>query len=92
MSFHVLESVNWTGYKLVYGKGVDYEYYCCRDLTKVGQFKSLDVRTITSSYKVPPIRSLLAQTEQVALRAYIYFSWSRSQTADAKAFFDVVCD
>lgn len=70
MSFHVLESVNWDGYKLVYAKGYNKEYYCCRDLNKVGQFKSLDVRTITSSYKVPPMRSLPAQTEQVAIRAY----------------------
>ena len=36
LSFHVLESVSWKGYKLVYAKGYDYEYYCCRDLNKVG--------------------------------------------------------
>lgn len=70
VSFHVLESVSWKGYKLVYAKGYDYEYYCCRDLNKVGQFKSLDFRTITSSYKVPAMKSLPAQTEQVAIRAY----------------------
>ena len=69
MSFHILESVNWDGYKLVFGTGYDYEYLCCRDLNRVGQFKSLDVRTIASSYKAPPVRSLPAQTEQVAIRA-----------------------
>ncbi|CAH3027647.1 unnamed protein product, partial [Porites evermanni] len=34
-----LVNVNWTGYKLIYAKGYDYDYYCCRDLNKVGQFK-----------------------------------------------------
>ena len=70
VSFHVLESVSWKGYKLVYAKGRDYEYFCCRDLNKVGQFKSLVVRTISSSYKVPPMRSFPAQTEQEPITAY----------------------
>ena len=49
--FHELESVNWTGYKLVYAKGYGYEYICCRDLNKVGQFKPFDIRTISASYQ-----------------------------------------
>ena len=37
---HVLEAVNLKGYKLIYALGTDSDYYCCRDLNKVSQFKT----------------------------------------------------
>ncbi|XP_073241828.1 uncharacterized protein [Porites lutea] len=36
------ESVSWKGYKLVYAKGYDYEYYCCRDLNKTSTYAIAD--------------------------------------------------
>ena len=53
VSFHELDSVNWNGYRLIYSMGVHQEYCCVLNLTKVGQFKPLDVRAKPASYQFP---------------------------------------
>ena len=55
VSFQGLESLNLSGYNLVYSKGygLDNDDCCSLNLTKVGHFKPLDVRAMPASYQFP---------------------------------------
>ena len=54
VSFQGLESLNLSGYNLVYSKGYGVDDDCCSvNLTKVGHFKPLDVRAMPASYQFP---------------------------------------
>ena len=62
MSFHELESVNWTGrYKLLYDymNGSNTQYICCRNVNKVGHFKPFDIRTLPTSLLLLLLLSVL---------------------------------